>query len=124
MNRWKIPAPLEQEVLARDTRCVYCSVAFSIPVLTRGARASWEHIVNDASIVTLDNIVRCCTSCNASKGAQELRTWLRSAYCKRKGITESTVAEVVRKALATRSVALLAFSALSDFEPAEGELPK
>ena len=99
MNRWKIPALLEEEVLARDTQCVYCGVAFSIPALTRGARASWEHIVNDASIVTPENIVRCCMSCNASKGAQELRAWLRSAYCRRKGITESTVAEVVRSAL-------------------------
>lgn len=86
-------------MLARDTHCVYCGVAFSISALTRGARPSWEHIVNDAGIVTLENIVRCCMSCNASKGAQELRAWLRSAYCKRKGITESTVAEVVRAAL-------------------------
>lgn len=99
MNRWKIPALLEQEVLARDTHCVYCGVAFSTPALMHGARPSWEHIVNDASIVTLQNIARCCMACNASKGAQELRGWLRSAYCKRKGITESTVAEIVRKAL-------------------------
>ena len=100
MNRWKIPASLEQAVLARDTHCVYCGVTFSAPGLTSGARPSWEHIVNDAGIVTLENIVRCCMSCNASKGAQELRAWLlRSAYCKRKGITETTVAEVVRRAL-------------------------
>ena len=99
MNRWKIPASLELEVLSRDTQCVYCGVAFSVPALTHGA-PSWEHIVNDARIVTLQNIVRCCMACNASKGTQELRAWLRSAHCRRKGITESTVAEVVRAALA------------------------
>jgi 5-methylcytosine-specific restriction endonuclease McrA len=99
VNRWRIPAWLEQEVLARDTCCVYCGVAFAIPALTHGARPSWEHIVNDAGIVTRENIVRCCMACNASKGTQELRAWLLSTYCKRKGITETTVAEVVRNAL-------------------------
>ena len=101
MNRWKIPAWLEREVLSRDAHCVYCGVAFSVPAVPRGARPSWEHIVNDAGIVTRENIVRCCMSCNASKGTQDLRAWLRSAYCRRKGITESTVAEVVRNALAS-----------------------
>ena len=42
-------------------------------------------------------------SCNASKGTQNLRAWRRSAYCTRKGITESTVAEVVRNTLARLS---------------------
>jgi 5-methylcytosine-specific restriction endonuclease McrA len=99
MNRWKIPALLEQEVLSRDTQCVYCGVAFGVVPVTRGARPSWEHIVNDAAIVTRENIVRSCMSCNASKGTQNLRAWLRSEYCRRKGIIESTVAEVVRNAL-------------------------
>jgi 5-methylcytosine-specific restriction endonuclease McrA len=99
VNRWKIPASLEQEVLSRDTHCVYCGVAFGAPAMTRGAQPSWEHILNDAAIVTRENIVRCCMSCNASKGTQNLRAWLRSDYCRRKGITENTVAEVVRNAL-------------------------
>jgi 5-methylcytosine-specific restriction endonuclease McrA len=99
VNRWKIPALLEQEVLSRDTRCVYCGVGFSVPPTTLGSRPSWEHIVNDAAIVTRENIVRCCMSCNASKGTQNLRAWFRSDYCRRKGITESTVAEIVRNAL-------------------------
>jgi hypothetical protein len=49
--------------------------------------------------VTLQNIVRCCMACNASKGTKALRAWLDSAYCKRKGISERTVADVVRNAL-------------------------
>ncbi len=38
-------------------------------------------------------------SCNASKGAKALQEWLQSNYCKRKGISEGTVAEVLRNAL-------------------------
>ena len=38
-------------------------------------------------------------SCNASKGTKDLRTWLDSEYCKRKGIGKKTVAKIVRNAL-------------------------
>ena len=38
-------------------------------------------------------------SCNASKGAKLLKTWLESKYCKDKGITKDTVALVVKKAI-------------------------
>jgi hypothetical protein len=86
-------------VLSRDVACVYCGVVFSSPALTPGARPSWEHIINDMRIVTRENIVRCCMSCNSSKGTKDLSTWLRSEYCRRKGITRYTVAEVVRDAL-------------------------
>lgn len=101
MNRWNIPASLEREVLARDLACVYCRVNFSLQGTTRGAKPSWEHIVNDARIVTRQNFARCCLSCNASKGAKELRAWLASNYCGRKGITEGAVAQVVREALSS-----------------------
>jgi hypothetical protein len=87
---------LEQEVLARDKVCVYCGVDFSQPVSARGAQPSWEHIVNDAGIVTRGNIARCCVACNASKGAKELAAWLQSAYCKRKRIDAESVAQIVR----------------------------
>ena len=95
MNRWNIPEWLEQEVLARDTACVYCGIDFSLPASTRGTKPSWEHIANNARIVTRENIARCCMSCNASKGAKELRAWLQSNYCERKGIHERSVAKVV-----------------------------
>jgi len=101
VNRWNIPNWLEQEVLARDRRCVYCGVEFLPFNEIKGNRPSWEHILNDARIITRDNIARCCLSCNASKGTKELTAWLQSIYCKRKGITEETVAEVVRKAIAS-----------------------
>jgi hypothetical protein len=99
MNRWNIPAWLEQEVIQRDTSCVYCRISFGQPECRTGGRPSWEHIVNDARIVTRENISLCCRACNSSKGVKLLEVWLESAYCKRRGISRETVAEVVKKAL-------------------------
>ena len=99
MNRWNIPPWLEREVIARDRRCVYCGVEFVVPTLTRGCAPSWEHIVNDARMVTRENIARCCISCNASKGTKDLVTWLRSNYCQTRGIAANSVAAVVRATL-------------------------
>jgi hypothetical protein len=38
----------------------------------RKAFATWEHIINDACIVTRKNIARCCVSCNSSIGTKKL----------------------------------------------------
>lgn len=65
----------------------------------RKAVATWEHIINDASIVTRDNIARCCFACNSSKGTKRLSDWMNSDYCKKRGINIDTVAEVVKQAL-------------------------
>ncbi len=100
MNRWNIPALLEAEVLARDRTCVYCGVEFVVGGPSRRHRASWEHVINDARIVTRENIARCCMACNASKGAKVLSVWLDSKYCKEQGITALSVAPIVRAALA------------------------
>lgn len=99
MNRWNIPAELEAKVRARDTRCIYCRVSFQQASERRGQRPSWEHIVNDASLVTTANIALCCISCNASKGAKNLRAWLGSKYCQRWGISAKSIAPVARVAL-------------------------
>lgn len=99
MNSWNIPQSLELEILARDTECVYCGVKFTSAKISRKSSASWEHIVNDARIVTKENIARCCVSCNASKGAKELSVWLKSTYCRDRDITKNSVAGVVKKAL-------------------------
>ena len=61
--------------------------------------ASWEHIINDASIITRDNIALCCVACNSSKGTKSLVKWLQSEYCARLGISGRTVAAVVKRAL-------------------------
>ena len=104
MNRWGIPVWLEEEVRARDKTCVYCGVQMVEKRLPGGSRrtvATWEHIINDATIVCRENIARCCAACNSSKGTKDLADWLRSNYCKTYGITDDTIAEVVKEALNT-----------------------
>jgi len=99
MNRWNIPDWLEREIIERDRSCVYCGIDFMTKSESRMSTPSWEHIVNDAQIVSRENIARCCISCNASKGAKDLIVWLDSNYCKKRGITKDSVASIVRKAL-------------------------
>ena len=102
MNRWGIPEWLEEEVKARDKTCVYCGVRLIDQMPPRGPRkalATWEHIINDASIVTRENIARCCFACNSSKGTKKLSDWMNSNYCKKLGINKDTVAEIVKHAL-------------------------
>ncbi len=99
MNRWNIPAWLEKEVTARDTNCVYCRTSFSAAPLNRSGKPSWEHIINDAKIITRENIVLCCVGCNASKGQKTLAAWLESKYCIARGITAESIAPIARAAL-------------------------
>ena len=106
MNRWGIPAWLEEKVKARDKVCVYCGVQMIERMPQGGSRrtvATWEHIINDASIVTPENIARCCAACNSSKGTKDLADWLKSNYCEKLGINKDTVTEVVKKAINTKS---------------------
>ena len=102
MNHWGIPDWLEREVKERDKTCVYCGTQMIEQMPPRGPRkavATWEHIINDASIVTRENIARCCVACNSSKGTKKLSEWIQSSYCKKRGINKDTVAEVVKEAL-------------------------
>ena len=69
------------------------------PCGPRKAVATWEHIINDASIVTRENIARCCVAYNSSKGTKKLSEWIQSNYCKKRGVGKDTVAEVVKEAL-------------------------
>jgi hypothetical protein len=102
MNNWGIPVWLEREARRRDKECVYCR----IPMLesptsdrSRKAVATWEHLINEARIVTRENIARCCAACNSSKGTKKLSLWIESGYCKRHAIGRDTVADVVKQAL-------------------------
>ena len=104
MNSWNIPDSLDREVRGRDKKCVYCGIEMLQKVprgSPRNAVATWEQIINDARITTRENMALCCCACNASKGQKALEDWLRSTYCLKRGITESTVAEIVRDALAS-----------------------
>lgn len=98
-NKWGIPIEVENFVKQRDEICVYCGVNFTSNNLSRKSKASWEHIVNDIRINGTNNIALCCMSCNASKGANLLEDWLNSDYCKKKGITATSVANVVKEAI-------------------------
>lgn len=98
-NKWNIPKKLEQEVRIRDTKCVYCGVEFTTSKISKKTAASWEHIINDAKIITRENITLCCCSCNASKGQKNLSLWLESKYCKEKNINYNTVAPIIKQAI-------------------------
>ncbi len=103
MNNWGIPKEIEENVKIRDRFCVYCHAEFqSHSNADRKFKATWEHIDNDRwddQTIMCINIALCCASCNASKGQKPIRKWFSSEYCKKKGITENTVAEPIKKFL-------------------------
>ena len=100
-NNWNFPDWLENEVRKRDRACIYCGIEFTPAKISKKSAASWEQIINDAKIITRENIVLCCCSCNASKGQKQLSTWLQSNYCKDRGITADSVAPIIKQAIAS-----------------------
>ena len=98
-NNWNIPSFLEKEIRERDKVCVYCGVEFTSTKISKKTATSWEHIINDAKIITRENIALCCCGCNASKGQKQLSIWLQSKYCKDKNITLENVAQVIKNAI-------------------------
>lgn len=102
--RWSIDRDLAVEVLGRDVRCVYCNRDFDLSG-PRSKTPSWEHIVNDATMVDSRNIALCCVGCNASKGRKALEVWLSSTYCKVRGISRDTIAPIAALALAAAKAA-------------------
>ena len=96
-NNWNIPKELEEEIRLRDKVCVYCNVEFTSSKVSKKTTASWEHIINDAKIITRENITLCCCSCNASKGQKDLLLWLESKYCQNKNINYNTVAPIIQQ---------------------------
>lgn len=102
MNRWNIPKDLEIELLNRDIHCVYCGINLINKVSKGQSRrnaVTWEHIINDSSIITKENIASCCSSCNSSKGTKKLNDWLETDYCIKKNINFNTVAPIIKQAL-------------------------
>ena len=101
-NCWNIPQWLELEIRTRDKHCVYCGIRFWVLHAPRKELASWEHIVNDARIISRENIALCCVGCNASKGNKDLEAWLASSYCHQRGIDSQSVVSVVQAAIRQR----------------------
>ncbi|EJF83323.1 hypothetical protein MCY_01314 [Bartonella rattimassiliensis 15908] len=100
-NNWNIPDWLEKEVRDRDKVCVYCRSEFTPVNVSRKTAASWEHIINDVSIITRENIALCCCGCNSSKGQKPLLEWLNSKYCSDRNISKDSVAPIIKTATAT-----------------------
>jgi hypothetical protein len=100
-NNWNIPAELDKEVRERDKACVYCGNKFLSHKVSAKASLSWEHIINDVSIITRENICLCCRGCNASKGQKQISVWLQTNYCKELGITADSVAPIIKQAIVT-----------------------
>ena len=50
VNSWGIPKDIQDLVLDRDKRCVYCGCEFGAE---KAKKKSWEHIINDININTL-----------------------------------------------------------------------
>ena len=99
-NNWNIPEWLENEVRERDIVCVYCGNDFTLAKVSKRSASSWEHIINDAKIITKENIALCCCGCNASKGQKRLSAWLQTKYCDEHGISPETVAPMIKQAIA------------------------
>ena len=100
-NQWGIPKVVEDEVLSRDKPCVYCGAAFGTD---RKSMKSWEHIINDVSLCSPENIALCCIGCNASKGSKLLEDWISSPAAVRRGISQATIAPVITVALKNKSL--------------------
>lgn len=96
-NSWGIPKHIEDLVLQRDKSCVYCGCDFSDT--ERSKKKSWEHIINDINITTLDNIALCCIGCNASKGNKPLNIWFYSEKAMKRGVNIQTISDVIKKSL-------------------------
>src|SRR5262249_8819057 len=81
MNRWNIPPWLEDSA-GHNLRLLRRRFLFSgdsrRPAVV-GARRQRREDYHSR------NIARCCMSCNASKGTQDLAPWLLSKHCERKG---------------------------------------
>ena len=101
-NNWKIPSSLEAEIRKRDKVCSYCGRAFVPYKVSTKEAASWEHIVNDISLITRENIVLCCCSCNSSKGNKPLKSWLGSEYASARGISVHTLSPIVLEHLKSK----------------------
>ena len=99
-KRWNTPRALAEATLARDRHCVYYHRPFEDLDGRKSGWPSWEHIVNDITVVTEENIVLCCLGCNASKGVKSLEKWLESKYCSERGITALSLGSIARKSVA------------------------
>lgn len=96
-------------IVARDIDCIYCHKKMIVPfdAKNRSDSATIEHLNHRADWYSVQDFVSkglsvdsiigiCCGSCNSSRGSLPLLSWFESKYCKDRGITQSSVAQVVQ----------------------------
>lgn len=104
-TNYSIPQKELDEIVKRDTDCVYCHKNWDSK--NKGDSASIEHLNHllewdSVGCFTRENkpiftiIAICCGSCNSSRGAKSLRSWFETPYCNERKIGYSTVASVVK----------------------------
>lgn len=64
-----ITRELKAQIRATDNECVYCKSRDEL---------SWDHIIPrvKGGLDTAENLVRCCKSCNSSKGSKGIYSWV------------------------------------------------
>lgn len=96
-NKYGLPEQAVERVRERDKLCVYCRKLMAKPN-TGSWRGDWATIEHLNHLPPWDNpetIAICCGSCNSSRGNRPILEWFRSEYCRKHGISPSTVSEVV-----------------------------
>jgi hypothetical protein len=97
-NTYKISDKDEQEIRARDKKCVYCHIwVRQKPHAMGGTGATIEHFNNDGPFDKKYNIAICCRSCNSSKGTKTLTEWFKTPYCREKNINRAKVLKPVKE---------------------------
>ena len=105
-TNYGIPQKELDDIVKRDTDCVYCHKKWNSK--NRGDSATIEHLNHKPDLDSVGKAIRegkpvsaiiaiCCGSCNSSRGSKSLRDWFETPYCKERNIRYSTVASVVKK---------------------------
>lgn len=97
-NTYGISEEVEEEIRARDKRCVFCHVSMRHASRTRGASdATIEHFNNDGPLGKKYDVAICCRGCNSSKGTKKLLAWFETPYCRKRLINEKTVGKPAKE---------------------------
>jgi hypothetical protein len=106
-NAFGIPHRDEQELRARDKRCVYCQKLMKTFAQIKAKRgkfadqATIEHLNFDGPFYVRDglkmgDLVICCRGCNSSRRERKLLDWFKTDYCRNLKISAQTVAAPVK----------------------------
>jgi hypothetical protein len=106
-NAFGIPHRDEQELRARDKRCVYCQKAMKTFAQIKAKRgkladqATIEHLNCDGPFyvrdgLKMEDLVICRRGCNSSRGERKLLDWFKTDYCTSRKINAQSVAALVK----------------------------